>query len=263
MILWSCPHEYVRTVVVPEVTRGRRQAGKDLAGFTIMAAVPAGVGDDLGPLLEGVRSELHRYFGLPFYRAMFDAAGFGGDLAAYDAAAPDVEAQKRAISEELIQALCALGTVSEVRAGIDRYREAGATDALLSAVPGSDVAATLRAAAEGLDTSRDGSGAAVQRRHPGPGSVDGRDHDGRRWRGPGRPGGARSATGVRGDDNGVHLHGTVLVISDTPGGPFASADHRRGDANLTQGGESCESVWWAGATSAAAWRPCGRRPGTT
>jgi hypothetical protein len=138
----------VRTVVVPEVTRGRRQAGKDLAGFiTIMAAVPAGVGDDLGPLLDGVRSELHRYFGLPFYRAMFDAAGFGGDLAAYDAAAPDVEAQKRAISEEFVEALCALGGERDVRAGLDRYRAAGATDPLLSAVSGSDVAATLRAAA--------------------------------------------------------------------------------------------------------------------
>jgi alkanesulfonate monooxygenase SsuD/methylene tetrahydromethanopterin reductase-like flavin-dependent oxidoreductase (luciferase family) len=147
VILWACPHEYVRTVVVPEVTRGRRQAGKDLAGFTIMAAVPAGVGDDLGPLVEGVRSELHRYFSLPFYRAMFDAAGFGEDLAAYDAAAPDVEAQKQAISEEFVQALCALGGEREVRAGIDRYRAAGATDPLLSAVSGSDVAATLRAAA--------------------------------------------------------------------------------------------------------------------
>jgi alkanesulfonate monooxygenase SsuD/methylene tetrahydromethanopterin reductase-like flavin-dependent oxidoreductase (luciferase family) len=153
VILWACPHEYVRRVVVPEVTRGRRQAGKDLAGFTIMAAVPAAVGSDLGPLLDGVRSELHRYFSLPFYRAMFDAAGFGDDLAAYDAAAPDVEAQKRAISEEFFQALCALGDERDVRAGIDRYRAAGATDPLLSAVSGSDVAATLRAAAaEGLDS---------------------------------------------------------------------------------------------------------------
>jgi alkanesulfonate monooxygenase SsuD/methylene tetrahydromethanopterin reductase-like flavin-dependent oxidoreductase (luciferase family) len=149
VILWACPHEYVRTVVVPEVTRGRRQAGKDLAGFTIMAAVPAAIGGDLGPLMEGVRSELHRYFSLPFYRAMFDAAGFGDDLAAYDAAAPDVEAQKRAISEEFVHALCALGDEDDVRAGIDRYRTAGATDPLLSAVSGSDVAATLRAAAAG------------------------------------------------------------------------------------------------------------------
>jgi alkanesulfonate monooxygenase SsuD/methylene tetrahydromethanopterin reductase-like flavin-dependent oxidoreductase (luciferase family) len=147
VILWACPSQYVRDVVVPEVTRGRHAAGRELTGFTIMAAVPAAVGGDRGHVLDGVRSELHRYFGLPFYRAMFDAAGFGGDLAAYDAAAPDVEAQKRAISEEFVEALCALGDEDDVRAGVERYRAAGATDPLVSAVAGSDFAATLRAAA--------------------------------------------------------------------------------------------------------------------
>ena len=147
VILWACPSQYVRDVVLPEVTRGRQTAGKGLDGFTIMAAVPAAVGGDRGTVLDGVRSELHRYFGLPFYRAMFDAAGFGRDLAAYDAAAPDVQAQKRAIGEEFIEALCALGDERDVQAGIERYRAAGATDPLISAVAGSDFSATLRAAA--------------------------------------------------------------------------------------------------------------------
>jgi len=61
-------------------------------------------------MLDGVRNELHRYFGLPFYRTMFEAAGYGKDLAAYDAAAPDRDAQKLAISEEFIDSLCALAT---------------------------------------------------------------------------------------------------------------------------------------------------------
>ena len=152
VVLWACPPTYVRDVVVPEVAQGRRQAGKDLAGFTIMAALPAAIGKDMGPLLDGVRSELHRYFGLPFYRAMFDAAGFGRDLASYDAAAPDVEAQKQAISEEFIDALCALGDEADVQAGIDRYRAAGTTNPLVSAVAGSDFTPTLRAAA-GADAS--------------------------------------------------------------------------------------------------------------
>jgi alkanesulfonate monooxygenase SsuD/methylene tetrahydromethanopterin reductase-like flavin-dependent oxidoreductase (luciferase family) len=147
VVLWACPPNYVRDVVVPEVTRGRREAGKDLAGFTIMAAVPAAVGADLDPLLDGVRGELHRYFGLPFYRAMFEAAGFGKDLAAFDAAAPDGEAQRQAISEEFVETLCALGDERDVRAGIDRYRSAGATNPLVSAVAGSDFTITLHAAA--------------------------------------------------------------------------------------------------------------------
>jgi alkanesulfonate monooxygenase SsuD/methylene tetrahydromethanopterin reductase-like flavin-dependent oxidoreductase (luciferase family) len=147
VLLWACPADYLRDVVIPEVTRGRRRAGKDLAGFAVMPAVPSAAGGERGAVLDGVRLELHRYFGLPFYRAMFTAAGFGADLAAYDAAAPDVEAQKRAISEEFIESLCALGTDDDVRAGLARYREAGATDPVVTAVRGTDFAATLSAAA--------------------------------------------------------------------------------------------------------------------
>ncbi len=44
--------------------------------------------EDRDAALAGIRMELHRYFGLPFYRTMFEAAGFGADIAAYDAAAP-------------------------------------------------------------------------------------------------------------------------------------------------------------------------------
>src|SRR2546422_9328277 len=99
VLLWACPADYMRDVVVPEVTAGRERASKPLDGFEILAAIPSAVSDDRAAVLDGVRTELHRYFGLPFYRSMFEAAGFATDLAAYDAAAPDTEAQKLAISE--------------------------------------------------------------------------------------------------------------------------------------------------------------------
>jgi hypothetical protein len=79
---------------------------------------------------------------------MFEAAGYSKDLADYDAAAPDHEAQKRAISEEFIENLCALGDESDVHRGIERYRAAGTTNPVVTAVVGTDFAATLRAAAE-------------------------------------------------------------------------------------------------------------------
>jgi hypothetical protein len=78
---------------------------------------------------------------------MFDAAGFGGDLAAYDAAAPDVDAQKLAISEDFIAHLCAFGDAVAVRDGLQRYHDAGATQPILTPVLGTDYFATLRAAA--------------------------------------------------------------------------------------------------------------------
>jgi alkanesulfonate monooxygenase SsuD/methylene tetrahydromethanopterin reductase-like flavin-dependent oxidoreductase (luciferase family) len=147
VLLWACPSGYVRDVVVPEVTAGRARAGKSLDGFGILPAVPAAVGGDRAQVLDGVRNELHRYFGLPFYRAMFEAAGFASDIAAYDHAAPDREAQKLAISEAFIEELCALGDEVDVRRGVERYRAAGATNPVLTVVWGTDFEATLRAAA--------------------------------------------------------------------------------------------------------------------
>jgi alkanesulfonate monooxygenase SsuD/methylene tetrahydromethanopterin reductase-like flavin-dependent oxidoreductase (luciferase family) len=147
VLLWSCPSDYVREVVVPEVTAGRRRVGKPVDGFEILAAVPSAVTDDRATALAGVRAELHRYFGLPFYRAMFSAAGFATDVSAYDVAAPDVEAQKRAISQDFIEHLCAIGDEDTVRRGIERYRDAGATNPVLTAIHGTEFEPTLRAAA--------------------------------------------------------------------------------------------------------------------
>ena len=145
VMLWACPADYVRDVVVPEVRRGRERAGKDLDGFTIAATVPASADTNRRLVLDGIRTELHRYFGLPFYRTMFEAAGYGNDLAAYDAA-PDRETQKHAISEALIENLCAIGDASDVRRGVERYRAAGATNPILTGIAGTDYPTTLRAA---------------------------------------------------------------------------------------------------------------------
>jgi alkanesulfonate monooxygenase SsuD/methylene tetrahydromethanopterin reductase-like flavin-dependent oxidoreductase (luciferase family) len=147
VLLWACPAQYVRDVVIPEVTTGRERAGKPLEGFAILPCVPSAAGGDRATVLDGVRNELHRYFGLPFYRSMFEAAGFADDLAAYDRAAPDREAQKLAISEEFIEGLCAVGDEDAVRRGVARYRDAGATNPILTAVWGTDFEQTLRAAA--------------------------------------------------------------------------------------------------------------------
>jgi hypothetical protein len=102
---------------------------------------------DRATALAGVRNELHRYFGLPFYRAMFQAAGFADDLAAFDAASPDAEAQKLAISERFIDDLCAIGDDGAVRDGVQRYRDAGVTNPVVTAILGTDFEPTLRAAA--------------------------------------------------------------------------------------------------------------------
>ena len=60
VLLWACPADYVRDVVVPEVTAGRERASKPLDGFEILAAIPSAVSDDRAAVLDGVRTELHR-----------------------------------------------------------------------------------------------------------------------------------------------------------------------------------------------------------
>jgi len=159
VVLWACPSQYVRDVVVPEVTAGRNRAGKPLEGFHILAAVPSAMSHDRATALAGVRNELHRYFGLPFYRAMFQAAGFADDVAAFDAASSDAEAQKLSISERFIDDLCAIGDDAAVRDGIQRYRDAGVTNPVVTAILGTDFEPTLRAAASAdpqVEISRNG-----------------------------------------------------------------------------------------------------------
>jgi alkanesulfonate monooxygenase SsuD/methylene tetrahydromethanopterin reductase-like flavin-dependent oxidoreductase (luciferase family) len=146
VVLWACPADYVRDVVVPEVAEGRAAVGKTLDGFAVMPAIPVAAGSDHDAALAGIRAELHRYFGLPFYRTMFDAAGYTDDLRAYDRASGDHDRQEKAISEELVAALCAIGDTTQVRAAIDRYREAGATNPILTGIRGTDFAASLHAA---------------------------------------------------------------------------------------------------------------------
>ena len=111
VMLWLCSPEYIRDVVVPEVTKGREKAGKDLEGFDIVAAVPAALTEDRDAVLETMRGDLVTYMSLPFYRAMLERSGFGEEIAAFDEGmgAGDVEKAKAGISERMLTALTGVG----------------------------------------------------------------------------------------------------------------------------------------------------------
>jgi alkanesulfonate monooxygenase SsuD/methylene tetrahydromethanopterin reductase-like flavin-dependent oxidoreductase (luciferase family) len=147
VVLWACPASYVRETIVPTLAAARDRAGKSMDGFQIIASMPTAYRGEASAVLDGIRAELHRYFGLPFYRRMFRAAGYGHALDAYDDAA-GFDAQKAAIGQDLLSDLCALGEESAIAAGIARYRDAGATEVLLSPVLGTEFSAVLRVAAQ-------------------------------------------------------------------------------------------------------------------
>ncbi|MGH7306037.1 MAG: LLM class flavin-dependent oxidoreductase [Candidatus Rokuibacteriota bacterium] len=118
-VLWLCSPDYVRDVAVPALQRGRARAGKTLAGFEIVAAVPLAISDDAPTALGAFRGELARYLSLPFYRAMLEASGLGKEIAAFD--------RTGKVAEELTRAVGAVGRAEAGQAFVAAYREAGVT----------------------------------------------------------------------------------------------------------------------------------------
>jgi F420-dependent oxidoreductase-like protein len=147
VMLWLCNPSYIRDVVVPAVREGRERAGHTLTGFEIVAAVPAALTDDPDSAYDAIRSELLTYFSLPFYRTMLEGSGFVGDIAGFDAAHGDVDGMRGAISDRFLGSLTAVGDEPSVRAGADRYVEAGVTLPCIGPISRTDFEATLRAAA--------------------------------------------------------------------------------------------------------------------
>jgi hypothetical protein len=96
-----------------------------------------------------MRRDLLTYFSLPFYRAMLDKSGFGDDIARFDEAAAggDPEKMGAAIGDEFLSVLTAVGTEADVRAGVQRYLDAGATSPCVGPIAKTDFEATLQAAA--------------------------------------------------------------------------------------------------------------------
>jgi F420-dependent oxidoreductase-like protein len=149
VMLWLCNPEYIRDVVIPEVTTGRERAGKSLDGFDVVAAVPSAVTDDPEAARARLRGDLVPYFSLPFYRKMIDSSGYGEDIAGFDAGMQEggPKAAIAAISDRFLENLAAIGSAEEAEASVRRYQDAGTSSPCVGGVPGTDFDATLEALA--------------------------------------------------------------------------------------------------------------------
>src|SRR4029453_5949313 len=119
-VLWLAAPDYIRREALPAIRRGRERAGKPLAGFEGVAAVPAAITVDRGAALGLFRIELTRYLALPFYRAMLEKSGFPAGLAPH-ASAPG----PAAVPERLLRALGAVGDYPALAAFGAAHRDAG------------------------------------------------------------------------------------------------------------------------------------------
>jgi alkanesulfonate monooxygenase SsuD/methylene tetrahydromethanopterin reductase-like flavin-dependent oxidoreductase (luciferase family) len=149
VMLWLCNPDYIRDVVVPEVTKGRERAGKTLDGFDVVAAVPSAVTDDPDAARARLRGDLVPYFSLPFYRKMLERSGYGDDIAGFDSGMAEggPKTAIAAISDSFLENLAAIGSADEAEASIRRYAEAGATSPCIGGVPGTDFDVTLESLA--------------------------------------------------------------------------------------------------------------------
>jgi F420-dependent oxidoreductase-like protein len=150
VMLWLCNPDYIREVVIPEVTEGRRRAGKALGGFDVVAAVPVALTDDPDAARATMRQDLVTYASLPFYRSMLERSGFGDEIAAFDEGmqAGEVDRAKAGLSDRMLGAFAGIGPAEEVRGAVQRYREAGAISPCVGGVPRTDFDGALEAVAE-------------------------------------------------------------------------------------------------------------------
>src|SRR3954462_7590215 len=150
VILWLCNPDYIRDVVVPHVREGRRNAGKSLDGFDIVAAVPTAVTDEVDGARATLRADLAPYFLLPFYRRMIERSGYDADVRLFDEAMErgDASAATIAISDGFLENLAAIGPADMGGAAVERYRDAGATSPCIGAIPGTDFTTALESLAE-------------------------------------------------------------------------------------------------------------------
>jgi len=121
-VLWLCSPAYIARVAVPAIRRGRERAGKPLAGFEVVAAVPAALTVDRAAGIALFKAELTRYLALPFYRAMLEQSGFAAELAAYDRAPSPA-----AVADRLADALAAIGDFRAIAEFVAAHCDAGVT----------------------------------------------------------------------------------------------------------------------------------------
>jgi alkanesulfonate monooxygenase SsuD/methylene tetrahydromethanopterin reductase-like flavin-dependent oxidoreductase (luciferase family) len=156
----------VRAILRGRAARGWQKSGFQLAGLDPRPDLPIFIAA-LSPAMLGLAGEIGdgvmlwlcnpRYIRdvvVPAVRAGRERAGhsiegFEIDIAAFDAAEGDAAAMRQAISDDFLDALTAVGDEPAVRAGVERYRDAGATLPCVGPISRTDFDATLRAGVPG------------------------------------------------------------------------------------------------------------------
>jgi alkanesulfonate monooxygenase SsuD/methylene tetrahydromethanopterin reductase-like flavin-dependent oxidoreductase (luciferase family) len=125
-ISWVCPIPYLVNTAKPAMQEGARSAGRPVP--PLIGHVPVAMGTDREAVRAAARPQLANYARLPFYRGMFEDAGFpiGSDNTMPDA---------------LLDELVVSGSPAEIAARLHQIQDAGVDDLLVMRVTVADDAA--------------------------------------------------------------------------------------------------------------------------
>ena len=113
----------------PGGDEGPREGRQVAGGVRHRRRRPAALTDDRDAVLETMRADLVTYMSLPFYRSMLERSGLRARRSPPSTRAwpPATSSGRRPGSRErMLDALGGIGSADDVRAGVERYRDAGA-----------------------------------------------------------------------------------------------------------------------------------------
>lgn len=122
-ITWVCPVSYLMQTALPALQEGARRANRPVP--PLVAHVPVALNADRQPVLAAARKRLGHYGKLPFYRNMFEEAGFSIP-------------EDGSLSDELIDNLVVSGDEQTVAARLTRLLVEGLDELNLMVIPVKD-----------------------------------------------------------------------------------------------------------------------------
>ena len=132
-ISWVTPIDYLTQTALPALQGGAEAAGRERP--PLIAHVPVSVSTDRAAARAAFRAQFPIYPKLPFYAAMFAAAGYpvtaGGEM-----------------TDELVETLAVSGDPEEIRARLEAIRARGIDELMISHVVVADEAAELAVLSE-------------------------------------------------------------------------------------------------------------------
>ena len=135
MILnWATP-AYVQEALA-NLRTGAERAGRDPAAVQVACYVRVSAGADAATMRQALARELARYIAMPYYRQMFDNAGFAAHTASVAEAWPrDPDAAASLVSDEMLAALTVADDAGAFARRLDEYRALGVTMPVVAPVP--------------------------------------------------------------------------------------------------------------------------------